>query len=366
MSESFNPNSQENCFVQNLPDLENDSVNQLFMNSPIGIYILQDKKFCFVNKEFQGITGYGEKELIGKVSLDIVHPEDQEKVKQRAREMLKGQRHSPYEAKIINKKGEIKHILEVICPVNFKRKRSVLGYFLDNTEQENIKNALRESEEKFHKAFRASPDWVVISTMDEGIYLEVNQAFLHTTGFELDEVIGKSSKELGIWVDPAERDELHEILKNSGRVCNVETRFRVKSGDILYVLWSAEVIEYGGQKCLIAVTRDITDRKLAAEEQLKREKLQGVLEMAGATCHEINQPLQNIVFMLDELISENKDVDLCQILKMQVERIKGITKKLENITTYETKDYIHGSKIIDIDKASFSCPINDNINSKTK
>jgi len=337
------------------PDLEKHFVRQLFFNSPVGIYIIQNGRFQLVNPEFERITGYSENELKGVQSLTLVHEDDREMVRQQSVQMLKGMKSSPYTARIRHKDGEVRHILETICSIKYKGQRSALGYFLDNTEQEMTKEALRTSQEKFHRAFRSSPDWMIISTLNDGVYLEVNQAFLNTTGFAHEEVIGKSSTELGIWVDPDERDELHEILKAAGKVCNAEVRFRNKAGEILHVLWSAEVIEYGGQQCIIAVTRDITDRKLAQQEQLRREKLQGVLEMAGAACHEMNQPLQNIVFMLDELIEENQNSETCKQIRSQVQRIRSITSKLENITTYETKEYIQGSKIIDIDKASFQC-----------
>jgi C4-dicarboxylate-specific signal transduction histidine kinase len=108
---------------------------------------------------------------------------------------------------------------------------------------------------------------------------------------------------------------------------------------------------------LIAVARDITDRKLAEQEQMRREKLQGVLEMAGATCHELNQPLQNIFFMLDEFLEAYPESQTGLQIKEQMNRIRTITGKLERITTYETKDYIQGTKIIDIDKASLQCPV---------
>ena len=338
------------------PELERQFVRQLFLNSPIGIYIIQNGRFRFVNPEFQRITGFSEQELKGLESLALVHPEDREMVRSKAVRMLKGNRHSPYLARIISKEGDTKYILETICSINYRGVRSALGYFMDNTEQEMIKEALRQSEEKFQKAFRSSPDWMIISTLQDGIYLEVNEAFLQTTGYQSEEVIGKSSTELGIWTDPEQRDELHQVLKQHGRVCNAEVRFRIKTGEVLSVLWSAEVIDYEGKKCIIAVTRDITDRKMAQQEQIKREKLQGVLEMAGATCHELNQPLQNIVFMLDELLEKFPQDATCDEIKGQVERIRSITSKLENITTYETKDYIQGTKIIDIDKASYQCP----------
>ncbi len=345
-------------FKEKYPELTEDKefTLRLFYGSPIGIYIAQKRRFKLVNPEFVKMIKYDEEELLKmEDTVEVVHPEDREKARKNAIAMLKGQRKVPYLYRLKAKDGEIKHVLETICSVRFNKERAVLGFVMDHTEQEKIKEALKRSEEKFHKAFRSSPDWIVISTLDEGIYLEVNDAFLYTTGYELDEVIGKSSIELGIWVDPKQREELRKILLETGRVCNAEVQFRTKHGDILYVLWSAEVIEYQGKKCLIAISRNITDKKIAEQELLRREKLQGVLELAGAACHEMNQPLQNIFFILDELIEKYPDEEMCKKLKEQVQRIADITNKLENITTYETKDYVQGLKIIDIDK---SCPLN--------
>jgi len=222
---------------------------------------------------------------------------------------------------------------------------------MDTTEHERAKEALRISEEKFNKAFRSSPEWFVITTLDDGFYLDVNDAFLRTTGYKREEVIGRTSKELGIWAKPKEREEMVRILKRDGAVRNMEVTFRMKSGEIRHVLWSAEVIDYGGEKCLLAVTRDITPLKQAEEERVQREKLQVLLETAGATCHELNQPLQFIYYLLDELENQDPDSPIIRDLKKQCDRIKEITRKMDNITTYEATDYVRGSRIIDIHKA---------------
>ncbi len=337
--------------------LEQQFVSKFFNNSPIGVYIFQNNAFQFVNPEFLRITGFSEQELQKKTSLSIVHTEEKDATRRKAIKMLKGKRHTPYQTKIVTKGGQTKYILESVCSITFNGQRATLGYFMDNTEQELIKQALWESEEKFEKAFRSSPDWVVISTLDDGIYLEVNQNFLHTTGFEQYEVIGRSSLQLGVWDDPEQRDELHDILREHGRVSNAEVKFRTKSGRIIHVLWSAEVIEYKGRECLIAVSRNITSRKIAEQERINREKLQAVLETAGAACHEMTQPLQTIFLLLEAIQNEHPGDEAARALEEQIAQIRTITSKLQNITTYETKDYIQGSKIIDLDKSSYQCPV---------
>ena len=97
-------------------------------------------------------------------------------------------------------------------------------------------------------------------------------------------------------------------------------------------------------------------RRQLEEERLQRERLEGVIEMAGAACHELNQPLQTL-FGYSHLLSEDLPKD--SLLLEQIEKIKNsieqmgkITRKIMHITRYETKEYIEGFKIIDIDKAS--------------
>jgi PAS domain S-box-containing protein len=338
--------------TENQPDGTIKSFTDLFVGSPIGIYIVQEGKFQFVNPEFQETAGYREDELLGKDSSMIILPEDWEMVRENAVNMLKGKRSSPYLYRAVDKHGDIKWIIESVTSIDYGGKRAVLGYFMDNTEGERAKEALRLSEEKFNKAFHSSPDWFVISTLEDGFYIDVNEAFLKTTGYRLEEVIGHTTIELGIWANPEDRAKMVKILREEGSVRNMEVRFRMKSGEIRHVLWSSEVIDYGDEKCCLAMTRDITARKRAEQERLEKEKVQGVLETAGAACHELNQPLQFIYYLLDELSEENPQSKSVNKIKKQCDRMREITNKLEGITTYETTDYIQGSQIIDIHKAS--------------
>ena len=338
--------------TENQPNGAIKSFTDLFVGSPIGIYIVQEGKFLFVNPEFRETAGYREDELLGKNSSMIILPEDRDMVRENAVNMLKGKRSSPYLYRAVDKRGDIKWIIESVTSIDYGGRRAVLGYFMDNTEGERAKEALRLSEEKFRKAFRSSPEWFVISTLDDGFYVDVNDAFLHRTGYRLEEVIGHTSQELGLWVDPAIRAKMVKTLQEEGEVRDLEVRFRMKSGEIRHVLWSAEVIDYGDEKCCLAMTRDITARKRAELERLEKEKVQGVLETAGAACHELNQPLQFIYYLLNDISQENPQSESVKEMKKQCDRMRAITNELESITTYETTDYIQGSKIIDIHKAS--------------
>jgi signal transduction histidine kinase len=104
---------------------------------------------------------------------------------------------------------------------------------------------------------------------------------------------------------------------------------------------------------------DITKQKQAEQERLHREKLQGVIEMAGAACHELNQPLQVISgyseLLLRQVADDESSGQIAERLGeigRQVGRMAEITGKLNNITSYETQEYVEGTRIIDIHKAS--------------
>jgi signal transduction histidine kinase len=96
--------------------------------------------------------------------------------------------------------------------------------------------------------------------------------------------------------------------------------------------------------------------RTAEQRRLQREKLQGVLEMAGAVCHELNQPIQAILgycgFLLKDMPNDDPLYGYVDKIQGRINRMGEITEKLMEITKYETKDYIKGTKIIDIDKAS--------------
>ena len=324
------------------------SFANIFEASPIGIFIVQDRRFSLVNREFQRISGYSEDELLGNEASILVFAEDWEEVRSNAIKMLKGESSSPYLYRAKDKQGDLKWIIESVTSISYNDEPAILGYFMDYTEREHANEALARSEEKFHKAFRSSPDWIVITTLEDGFYIDVNEAFLETTGYHRGEVIGRTSVELGIWADPAQRKEMVKVLREQEKVRNLEAKFRMKSGEIRYVLWSAEVIDYGDEKCLIAVTRDITARKRAEEERLEKEKLRGVLEIACTTCHELNQPLQYIYYLLDEIEEKVSDKNAVEELKQQCDRMREVMGKVENITTYKSTEYVKGEKMIDI------------------
>jgi len=148
---------------------------------------------------------------------------------------------------------------------------AVIQTLQDLTERKGAEESLEKSEEKFFKAFHASPDGIVINTKTEGLFIEANEAFVRMLGYLREDIIGHSSVELGLWVDPAQRARIIDQTDREGAVRNVEISIRVKSGLIRTFLWSSDIIDLNDRDCLIVTVRDVTDQK-ENERQFLRSK----------------------------------------------------------------------------------------------
>ncbi|MBD1813769.1 PAS domain S-box protein, partial [Microcoleus sp. FACHB-DQ6] len=131
--------------------------------------------------------------------------------------------------------------------------------------------ALGQSEEKFSKAFRSSPNPIAIARLADGRYIEVNDSFLSTFSYSREEVIGFTPIELNLWVNLEECGRYRQLLQESGMLRNQEFDCRTSSGEVRKMLVSADIIELGGEACILLVTNDITERQ-RVEEALKESE----------------------------------------------------------------------------------------------
>lgn len=132
--------------------------------------------------------------------------------------------------------------------------------------RKKAEDKLYESEIKFEKVFRSSPDVIIISAVKNGKIIEVNDNFSIQTGYSREEYIGKSSLELNLWVNPIERNQYINLLKDQKKIENLEIDFCKKSGEIRHALLSGEIIELHNETHTISIIRDITEQKKALQE----------------------------------------------------------------------------------------------------
>lgn len=135
------------------------------------------------------------------------------------------------------------------------------------------------SEEKFSKLFHTNPSLEAISEMDTGVIIDVNETYLQTTGYTREEIIGKTSRDLGIFVDYSDRERMAESLTREGIVKHFETCIRSKTGEFRILEFTGQQIRVGEKDLLFSQAMDITERKRA--EQALREseaKFRGMAE----------------------------------------------------------------------------------------
>jgi PAS domain S-box-containing protein len=166
------------------------------------------------------------------------------------------------------KNGTVKTVFISGVPVSNK----IFVLFDDITERKQMEEALRESEERFSKAYRTSPIAFMIAAMDDGLIIEVNDAFTTISGYTRKEALGNSTLNLKLWVDEEDRQLIITNLRNGNVVVRMETRLSAKNGNILTVLFSAQVIQLGHKYCIISSIEDITIRKTAEEALRKSEE----------------------------------------------------------------------------------------------
>jgi diguanylate cyclase (GGDEF)-like protein/PAS domain S-box-containing protein len=137
-----------------------------------------------------------------------------------------------------------------------------VGMATDISKRKQMEEALQLSEKTLAKTFYLNPDPMSITTLSEGVYVDVNQAFLDISGFTRDEVIGRTFFELNIWESPGERDRIiQDIRAKNFNLLDEEVKLRIKSGEIRTFLFSCTLIDIGETDHLLTVCRDISERK---------------------------------------------------------------------------------------------------------
>jgi PAS domain S-box-containing protein len=268
------------------------------------------------NPGAERLTGYTASEMIGRRLDPLTAAGPQSGFPEAMTKVAAGVRVDHLATEMQRRDGTRVAVEMTVSPV-FAEDGSVYGGTIvarDVEQKRSMTEALRRSEQKFEAAFRSSPDAININRLSDGMYLEVNEGFTSLTGYTVADVEGKTSLELSIWDDPADRARLVEGLRRDGYVDRLEARFRRKDGSVTVGEISARIIEAGGQSCILSVTRDISERKRA---QADLEASYARLERMS---HDMVQTLGRVVETRDPYTQghEQRAAELCRLIGVEM------------------------------------------------
>ncbi|GAB4169490.1 MAG: hypothetical protein Kow00108_03210 [Calditrichia bacterium] len=271
----------------------------LLDNSTVGIYrTTPDGRVLYANKTLIRMLGYSSFQELAQIDINKKYAPKYDRKKFIDIIESKGQIVGLEEA-WERSDGSIIHVRESAKAVRDETGRILYydGVVEDITQLKSVEKSLSESEEKFGKIFELSPDPITISTIEDGIFIDVNERFCTLTGYSKEEVIGRSSLELGIIPSQADRHRLLDKLADHDFCENIEMKVQCKDGRHIHVLTSCKIYKFGNKEFLITIHRNIEDLKQAESEQ---EKYIREIEIIRTRLQEVLDSITDGVISLDK------------------------------------------------------------------
>ena len=228
-------------------------------------------ELCDCNRQAELLWGRPKRQLIGRDPLEFLLPEERQPILRLLESNARGQIGGPTLLAIKAKDGRPAFLELRSYPVEIEHQPTMLAIMRDITEQRQAEAELRQSEARFGALFRDSPIAIGITTVSEGRLIEANEALAKLVGELREQLIGRTTCEVGLWPSSDTRLRFVELIRQHGRVENHEMRFRRTSGETLDLLLFAQFIDLAGERFLLVSALDVTARTEAARTLLRHE-----------------------------------------------------------------------------------------------
>jgi PAS domain S-box-containing protein len=245
---------------------ESEANFRLFFESMTDIIVVAtpEGRVLFTNRAAREKLGYSADELASTHLLDWHRPEDREEAEAVFAEMLRGERdYCPLP--LMAKDGGILPVETRVWFGKWSGLDCVFGVCKDLSAE-------REAQQRFERIFRSNPSPMALTSIPDQRFMDVNDAFVETTGYTRAEIVGKTIAELGLAANPEAQSSVAATLRAEGRGVNHELQVRRKDGSLRDGIFSGEVIHSQGREIFLTVMVDITERKRMERQLREREQ----------------------------------------------------------------------------------------------
>lgn len=236
---------------------------ELFRRSPSPLVLHRWGRVLDANPAAMAMFGYTQRSsMIGQDLFSHYEPGDDERARQRAAKLESlpvGGMLPMAEFRLRTLSRRRRLVQATSVRVDATAGPATLSFFIDQTEQSRAQEALRRSEGLLSHLVATSPDVITLTEMESGRFAMVNKTFERLSGYSTEEVLGRSSEDLGLWQRAGERERVIQGVREMGRVTEVPANFVTKSGDVVSMVLSAAPFNMDGQAYLVINARDVTE-----------------------------------------------------------------------------------------------------------
>lgn len=229
--------------------------------APAVICRLSDLRYIKVNQGFLEMTGYARDQIIGRSVYEVDVLEDADRKDLAIERLNAGVTIPQMEAELRLPEGGSKLVIVAGQPLDINDEACMLFSFMDLEPRRKAEVALRQSEERFAKSFRLTPVPILVCYAESRQVVDVNEAFLTTTGYTAEELLGKTVEEIAFVESPEACSRLFTALENSGSLDGVDLKVRKKGAELIDCVVSADTVSIQDSPCYLLVLMNITERK---------------------------------------------------------------------------------------------------------